>query len=192
MPGRPLAADELSGRRHRVQGIGGDDLAVQVDLAEHPGGQRTPAGSRSSAAGRPTHGRRGCGGAGPMRVPRGRKGTRLLPQQRRPACATAGSAPAACSPAPASSRSAARASSASASNKQECTRPPTAQTPTSPCAAQRPAASGKPSATPAHSDTNHLTSPGPKMILVTYKNDVHPILTAGRRKCQTLGVAWPA
>jgi hypothetical protein len=50
LPGRPLAADELSGRRHRVQGIGGDDLAVQVDLAEHPGGQRTPAGSRSSAA----------------------------------------------------------------------------------------------------------------------------------------------
>ena len=27
---------------------------------------------------------------------------------------------------------------------------------------------------PAHSDTNRLTSPGPKMILVTYKNDVHP------------------
>ena len=27
---------------------------------------------------------------------------------------------------------------------------------------------------PAHSDTSRLTSPGPKMILVTYKNDVHP------------------
>jgi hypothetical protein len=40
LPGPPLAADELSGRRHRVEGIGGDELAVQVDLAEHPGGHR--------------------------------------------------------------------------------------------------------------------------------------------------------
>ena len=27
---------------------------------------------------------------------------------------------------------------------------------------------------PARSDANRLTSPGPKMILVTYKNDAHP------------------
>ena len=27
---------------------------------------------------------------------------------------------------------------------------------------------------PAHSDTNWLTSPDPKMILVTYESDAHP------------------
>ena len=65
-----------------------------------------------------------------------------------PACATTGSAPAACSSAPASSRPAARRSSASASNRQACTGPPAAQAPSSPCAAARPAGPGKPSATP--------------------------------------------
>jgi hypothetical protein len=42
------------------------------------------------------------------------------------------------------------------------------------CAAARPEASGKPSATSAHSDANRLTSPIPKMILITYKIDTHP------------------
>ena len=65
-----------------------------------------------------------------------------------PACATSGSASAACSPAPASSKPAASQSSASASSNPACTGPSTAQTPSSPCAAGRPAASGKPSATP--------------------------------------------
>ena len=40
---------------------------------------------------------------------------------------------------------------------------------------------------PAHSDTNRLTSPGPKMILVTYKNDVHPFLQS--RPCVRAAVA---
>jgi hypothetical protein len=35
-----VIADELGGRLHRVQRIGGDDRAVQVDLAEHGCGRR--------------------------------------------------------------------------------------------------------------------------------------------------------
>jgi hypothetical protein len=66
-----------------------------------------------------------------------------------PACATTGSASAACSSAPASSRPAARPSSASASSNPACTGPSTEPTPSSPCAATRPAAPGKPSATPS-------------------------------------------
>ena len=54
------------------------------------------------------------------------------------ACATSGSAPAACSSAPASSKPAAKRSSPSASNRQECTGPPPALTPSSPCAAAKP------------------------------------------------------
>ena len=64
-----------------------------------------------------------------------------------PACATTGSAHAACSPAPASSRPAARPSSPTDSSRQACTGPSQEPTPSSPSAAKRPAASGKPSAT---------------------------------------------
>jgi len=35
-----VTADELGGRRHRVQSVGGDDRAVQVDLPEHGRGHR--------------------------------------------------------------------------------------------------------------------------------------------------------
>jgi hypothetical protein len=69
---------------------------------------------------------------------------------------------------------------ASASNKQECTRPPTAQTPSSPCAAQRPAASGKPPATPRTLRHEPPDQPGPKMILVTCKIDAHPVMTSAQ------------
>jgi hypothetical protein len=65
-----------------------------------------------------------------------------------PACATAGSAHAACSSDPASSRPAARPSLLGKdSSRQACTGPSQEPTPSSPCAAKRPAASGKPSAT---------------------------------------------
>jgi hypothetical protein len=64
-----------------------------------------------------------------------------------PACATTGSAHAACSSAPASSRPAASRSSGKDSSRQGCTGPSQGPTPSSPSAAKRPAASGKPSAT---------------------------------------------
>ena len=58
--------------------------------------------------------------------------------------------------------------------QQACTGPSTAPTPSSPSAAKRPAAPGRASATPAHSDAHRLTRRSPKMISTTYKNDAHP------------------
>jgi hypothetical protein len=59
-----------------------------------------------------------------------------------PACATTGSASAACSSAPASSSQAARPSSASGSSSPACTGPSQAPTRSSPCAAARPVEPG--------------------------------------------------
>jgi hypothetical protein len=63
------------------------------------------------------------------------------------------SASAACSQAPASSRPAAKRSSASASNSQACTGPPSAQMPSPPCAASRPA--GPKTGSGPHRTTRH-------------------------------------
>ena len=60
-----------------------------------------------------------------------------------PRCATSGSAPAACSSAPAQSKQAARRSSDSASNGPACAGPSAAPTPSSRCAAPKPAPAGK-------------------------------------------------
>ena len=63
---------------------------------------------------------------------------------------------------------------ASASSSPACTGSSTAPTPSSPCAVQRPAASGKPSATTVTTRREPPDVPAPKMILITYKSDVHP------------------
>ena len=87
------------------------------------------------------------------------------------ACATSGSAPAACSSAPASSKRAAKRSSPSASNRQECTGPPPALTPSSPCAAAKPAAPGKRSAARSRLRDYRLTRRAPKMILDPHRQE---------------------
>ena len=80
-----------------------------------------------------------------------------------PACATTGSAHAACSSAPASSRPAARRSSGKDSGgRQACTGPSQEPTPSSPCAAKRPAASGKPSATTVTTRQKPPDQPAPE------------------------------
>jgi hypothetical protein len=97
-----------------------------------------------------------------------------------PACATTGSAPAACSPAPASLNPSASRSSGSASNRQACTGPPPAQTPSPRCAASRPAAQKTASGT--HCTTRHrqLDQPNQLNDLDHLQIDAHPTRTSAR------------
>ena len=123
----------------------------------------------------------------PRPPPRGRQEGRARARRSatsrttRPACATTGSASAACSSAPASWKPAANPSSASASSSPACTGPSTAPTPSPPSAASRPAAPKTRSGHAPQPDDSRLTGPGQQSATpparyrsVTYKIGVHP------------------
>jgi hypothetical protein len=87
-----------------------------------------------------------------------------------PACATTGSAHAACSSAPASSKPDARPSSARASSSPACTRPSQEPTPSSPCDARRPAAYGKPPTATVITRQQPPDQQHPQTILLAHKS----------------------
>jgi len=161
----------------------------RVERATEACGAALAAASRSRAAWKTLTTAISTGSPPPSATPPCKESKRTRPRRNpatsrttRPACATTGSAHAACSSAPASSGRAARPSSDSSSSGPACTGPSTVPTPHPHPAlhrGQQPA--GSHLQPPSQPDRSRLTCPHPKVILVTCKTGAHPTLESHDR-----------